>query len=372
MSMSEEDRVLTSRDVADRLGVSIKTAQSWIEANVPQSWKTPGGHRRAHERDVLAAQAREAVPLDLTLAPVPVAFLTTEPTWHGFRERLAGLGARLEHVADALTALSTFGRIQPAVVVIEISATDWDRALVVNHILSDPHLAHVAVIALCEERGRGHLAAPAPARLTVLAREDELAAVQAIRAALAPFLEGAPGDAEAEPALPYPVARNEARRLLALQRSGLVDSPYEAIFDDTARLAARVFSAPIALVSLVTKDRQWFKSHHGLDVRETPRVWAFCNYTILGEPFVVEDSMQDSRFKDNPLVTGAPQIRFYAGAPLRDNDGYALGSLCVIDRVPRQASDTEMGSLRLLADLISARVNLATQTRRAHWRAADA
>ncbi|ACR32273.1 GAF domain-containing protein [Burkholderia glumae] len=363
MSIPEEDRVLTSRDVAHRLGVSIKTAQGWIEANVPQSWKTPGGHRRAHERDVLAAQMRMAAPPDHDLAPVPVAFLTSESTWRHFRERLADVDARFEHVGDALTALSTVGRIQPAVVVIEISATDWDRGLVVNHLLSDSHLAHVAVIALCDERGRAHLATAASARLTVLARDAEAAAAEAVRAALVPFLDGASGGAEAGSAVPYPVARNEAKRLLALRRSGLVDSPYEDIFDDTARLAARVFSAPIALISLVTTDRQWFKAHHGLGVRETPRIWAFCNYTILGDSFVVEDAQQDSRFKDNVLVTGAPQIRFYAGAPLRDSDGYALGSLCVIDQVPRKASDTGMDALRLLADLISSRICLAQKLR---------
>ncbi|ALK35246.1 GAF domain-containing protein [Burkholderia plantarii] len=363
MSISEEDRVLTSRDVAHRLGVSIKTAQGWIETNVPQSWKTPGGHRRAHERDVLAAQMRMASSQDYDLAPVPVAFLTSEPIWCRFRERLADVDARIEHVADALTALSTFGRVQPAVVVVDISATDWDRGLVVNHLLSDSHLAHVVVIALCDERGRAHLAAVASARLIVLARDAEAAAVEAVRAALAPFLDGASGDAEAPQALPYPVARNEAKRLLALQRSGLVDSPYEDIFDDTARLAARMFSAPIALISLVTADRQWFKAHHGLAARETPRIWAFCNYTILGDPFVVEDALQDSRFKDNVLVTRAPQIRFYAGAPLRDSNGYALGSLCVIDQVPRKASDTEMDELRLLADLISSRICLAQKLR---------
>ncbi|MEK6418405.1 MAG: GAF domain-containing protein [Burkholderia gladioli] len=369
MRVPEAGGVLTSRDVARLLGVSIKTAQSWIETNVPQSWKTPGGHRRAYADDVAAAQARLAAVPECALAPVPVTFLTTEPTWRDVHERLADVDARLEHVADALTALSTFGRIQPAVVVIEISAADWDRGLVVGHLLSDSHFAHVSVIALCDDRGRVHLGASNSPRLTVLARDDMAAAADAVRAALVPFLDGEAGGVDAAPALPYPVARNEAKRLLALQRSGLVDSPHEAVFDEAAELAARVFSAPIALISLVTTDRQWFKAHYGLDVRETPRVWAFCNYTILGEPFVVENALADSRFKDNALVTGAPQIRFYAGVPVFDGDGYALGSLCVIDRVSRKASGDEMRALGLLAELISARIHLTSKLRGMHWRA---
>jgi PAS domain S-box-containing protein len=150
-----------------------------------------------------------------------------------------------------------------------------------------------------------------------------------------------------------PVPDNEAARLNALIEYRLLDTPAEPIFDEVTALAAGITRAPISLISLVDKDRQWFKSSYGLpDVRETARDVAFCAHAILqSEPFIVDDALNDSRFADNPLVSQDPKIRFYAGIPLINRQGYGVGTLCVIDRVPRHLSNSQLEDLRRLADL---------------------
>lgn len=133
---------------------------------------------------------------------------------------------------------------------------------------------------------------------------------------------------------PHPT--NETERLAALESYDILDSDNEAAFDDLVLIASRVCDAPIALVSLIDEDRQWFKARVGLDAPETPREHAFCAHAILAdETLVVGDAESDPRFRDNPLVVGRPDIRFYAGAPMRDSRGYGLGTLCVIDSRPR-------------------------------------
>ena len=127
---------------------------------------------------------------------------------------------------------------------------------------------------------------------------------------------------------PLPV--DEPQRLIALKRYDLLDTPPEQAFDRITRLAAAVLGMPISLITLIDENRQWFKSHHGLDAPLTRREVAFCSYTILDiKPMVVQDAMADERFAANPLVTGETHIRFYAGAPLVTPEGYALGTLCV-------------------------------------------
>lgn len=143
----------------------------------------------------------------------------------------------------------------------------------------------------------------------------------------------------------------EGARLAALDRYAVLDTPAEAMFDRIARMAATALRAPMALVSLVDKDRQWFKARHGVAMPQTPRSQAFCTYTIQRDAvFVVPDATADPRFQENPLVTGAPGIRFYAGAPLRTPEGYRLGSVCVIDTVPRPGGLTPEETA-LLTDL---------------------
>ena len=149
-----------------------------------------------------------------------------------------------------------------------------------------------------------------------------------------------------------PVGPENARqRLDALRRLAVLDTPAEERFDRITRMARNMFDVPIALVSLVDENRQWFKSCCGLPVLETSRDISFCGHAILGEAlFVVEDASQDPRFSDNPLVTGEPHIRFYAGHPLAVGNGLKLGTLCIIDRKPRLFGQREM---LLLSDLAS-------------------
>ena len=146
---------------------------------------------------------------------------------------------------------------------------------------------------------------------------------------------------------------DEAQRLAALQATGLLGSAPEESFDRVTRTAARLLDVPIALVSLIDRDRQWFKSRTGLDTCETPRDISLCGHAILeDEPLVVPDASRDLRFEDNPLVTGAPHLRFYAGVQLYSIDHKKIGTLCVIDRRPRELAPGDLDALRDLARII--------------------
>lgn len=164
-----------------------------------------------------------------------------------------------------------------------------------------------------------------------------------------------------------PRCRDESERLNTLESYGIVDTPREVEFDQLTRLASHICQTPVALVSLVTADRQWFKSRVGLEADETPLDISFCTQALL-EPdlLVVPDTTKDPRFAHNPLVRNEPHLRFYAGAQLRSPDGYGLGTLCVLDYRPRQLSNDQLTSLRMLADhvmhLLERRRTLKRQT----------
>ena len=150
---------------------------------------------------------------------------------------------------------------------------------------------------------------------------------------------------------------NEEARLIALDKYAILDTDPEQSFDDLTLLASFVCKTPIALISLVDEDRQWFKSRVGLDASETSRDIAFCSTAILqSDVFVVPDALADERFRDNPLVVSDPHIRFYAGAPLINEDGYALGTLCVVDRAPRELAPEQKEALKALSRLVLAQL----------------
>ena len=156
-----------------------------------------------------------------------------------------------------------------------------------------------------------------------------------------------------------PVSTNEAARVAALDRYAILDTEPEQSFDDLVILAAHVCKTPMASLTLVDDHRQWFKSIVGVQVRETPREISFCAHAIEQSGlFIIPDTLQDPRFKDNPLVTGEPHARFYAGAPLVNDDGFALGTLCVVDRQPRQLEDEQKMALTSLSHLAMRQIEL--------------
>jgi GAF domain-containing protein len=156
-----------------------------------------------------------------------------------------------------------------------------------------------------------------------------------------------------------PRPNNEAQRLAALQEYRILDTAAEQAYDDIVALAAYLCDVPIALITLVDESRQWFKSRLGLNEKETPRDVAFCAHAILQtEPLIVRDALKDRRFSDNALVTGSPHIRLYAGFPLVNPDGFALGTLCVIDRKPRRLSAEQKTAMQALARQVMALLEL--------------
>lgn len=159
-----------------------------------------------------------------------------------------------------------------------------------------------------------------------------------------------------------PIPVNEVERINALNSYHILDTLPEKDYDGITRLASYICEAPIALISLIDVDRQWFKSKVGLQISETPRTDAFCRYTILNDDIMeVPDALQDELFVNNALVTGDPNIRFYAGAPLIDSEGYHLGSLCVIDRIPRKLSFEQRDALTTLANEVISHLTLRKQ-----------
>lgn len=152
---------------------------------------------------------------------------------------------------------------------------------------------------------------------------------------------------------------NETARVAALQKYAILDTEPEQAFDDLVLLASFICDTPIAAISLIDENRQWFKSKVGLAASETPREIAFCSVAIRQpDVFVVPDTLNDERFRDNPLVVSEPNIRFYAGAPLINEDGYALGTICVVDRTPREFAASQRDALKALSRIVLGQLEL--------------
>ena len=160
-----------------------------------------------------------------------------------------------------------------------------------------------------------------------------------------------------------PIPHDETMRLQSLHSLKILDTHPEDRYDRITRLATRVFDVPIALVSLIDKDRQWFKSRQGLDACETSREISFCGHAIIQDGvFIVEDTLLDQRFSDNPLVTDEPNIRFYAGYPLKSQTGRMLGTLCLIDQVPRSFSEEDAEMLQEMGQMVEEELHSLTQS----------
>jgi len=156
-----------------------------------------------------------------------------------------------------------------------------------------------------------------------------------------------------------PIPKNEAKRIQVLWQYDILDTVPEQVFDELADLAALICGAPIALISLVDENRQWFKAKVGVSLKETGRDISLCAHAILQKDlFIVPDATLDERFKNNPLVTTSPKIRFYAGAPLISPDGHALGTLCVLDKVPRELTEDQKSALRILSRHVMTQLEL--------------
>jgi GAF domain-containing protein len=226
----------------------------------------------------------------------------------------------------------------------------------VRRLAANASLSHTRIFAVGAARQASDT--DGPNRVDFLDAPDD--AIAAIRGSLSDV--GTPIMSIAENAFPF--ALNEGQRLVALERAGLLDTAPEEAFDRLTWLAAQTLDAPVALITMLDPTRQWFKSRVGLDLAETPRSWAFCNYTIMQkEVFTVEDLASDARFAENPAVHGDPGFRFYAGSPILDAEGFPVGSLCVIDYNSRTLSERDGQVLSSLAALASAEVRLRSTER---------
>lgn len=350
--MKDKD-ILTTAEAAKLFGVSVRTAQLLIEGGSIPSWKTPGGHRRVYRVDV-EALIESPGPAEPASSAMVVVIAGAE------RRRLydALFSGIPEFVVQAFddpyAALLAIGSMRPFAVIVDLEdSAPWQQALPAS-LQDNPALGHSRILTV---------AGPAPppdAGARIRHVGTPAAAVAGLRITLADI-----GGTPVPPAGGiFPIALNERQRLVALERSGLVDTAPEEAFDRLAWLTAQTLDAPVALLTLLTPTRQWFKSRIGIELSETPRSWSFCNHTILQKGiFEVADLASDLRFAANPAVAGPPSFRFYAGAPVRDGDGFAIGSLCVIDYKPRVLSETESKSLLALAGLASDEFRLRSTER---------
>jgi excisionase family DNA binding protein len=352
--------ILTTTEVAELLGISVRTAQLLVEGGSLRSWKTPGGHRRVYRADVLALKekANENFPLSSALI-----FLYASP------QRLPALEKSVSEIGGCTTrsfddqhSLSVaIGSQMPAAVAVDLGEKIKERQALVRSLTENPDLNHMRIIVVGEKE-------TAVKKRNDLGRVTHVAALSKLPATIRSVIGDPPHTITFPTSISFPFAANEGQRLVAVERSGLVDSAPEEMFDRITWLASQHLHMPVALFTLLTSDRQWFKSHRGVEMKQIPRDWAFCNHTILQRKvFAVNDLTRSSHFLNHPAVVGDPNFRFYAGAPVIDSAGFALGSLCVIDYRPREFGQDQTQTLLALAQFASNAVQLRSAKQQLRW-----
>ncbi|WP_121114328.1 GAF domain-containing protein [Croceibacterium ferulae] len=367
MAKTDKD-ILTTAETAKILGVSTRTAQLLIEGGTIPSWKTPGGHRRVYRTDVMTIiEGRQKnARRDGHRPSAMIVIIGSEERLGTYRQLFAATGEfTIEAFSDVLAALVAIGSLHPHAIIVDVQPDGPDRTPLLHSLAANPAVAGSRILVV----GAQPDLSGDPARSVIVATAED--ARDSILATLVEEGQDAPAEIEEG----VPVALNEGERLLALERAGLLDTEPEDAFDRLTWLASQMLDTPVALMTLLTPSRQWFKSRVGLDLAETPRSWAFCNHTIMQrEVFAVEDLAQDPRFADNPAVAGDPRFRFYAGAPVLDEDGFVVGSLCVIDHAPRKLDQRGAQIIATLAAIASDELRLRAMNRRmrGQGRGADA
>jgi len=342
--------VLTTAKAAQLLGVSVRTAQLWVESGQLPSWKTPGGHRRIPRQAVLDLIDSPAQELSVVRAHAVVF----AGEGRGAQWRIAGLpglGLLVDVAEEVHIVRGWLDFIPPMLVVVE-NADEGERKRLVSALSNDVRFNQTTIISL--------KAAGVSAPVALASRRIQFgmpADVSATSAAIVEYLMACE-HGESEPAA-FPRPWSERARLEAVKQSGLVGSPPDASFDRLVRLAAHATRTPIAMFTLITQAEQWFKSRVGFEGSDTPRDWAFCNETLVANEFtVIEDLSKAENFAQNPTLAEPHGFRFYAGAPVRDPLGFALGSICVIDVVPRTLSGEEREALTTIAEAASHLIRL--------------
>lgn len=337
--------VLTTANAAELLGVSTRTAQLWVESGQLPSWKTPGGHRRIPRQAVIDLM-ESPVHEDIVVRAHAIVFAGEG---RGDAWRLAGLpalGLLVDVSEDIATVREWLAAIPPMLIIVENTEEDARRKLVAS-LEKDVRFGKTILISAAARN-----AAEPVAIGTNRLRTKLLPDVPATAARIVQHLLTRDG-AVTEP-VAFRTPWNEAARLEAVAQSGLVGSAPDVAFDRLVRLAAHATRAPIAMFTLITQTEQWFKSRLGFDDEATPRDWAFCNETLVANEFTVLDDLTKlENLAQNPTLSEPHGFRFYAGAPVRDPLGFVLGSICVIDVVPRTLGAAEREAMTTIADAAS-------------------
>lgn len=347
--------ILTTASAAEILGVSVRTAQLWVESGQLPSWKTPGGHRRIPRQAVLdLVEENNTEHVLMAARAVVVAASGRADHW-----RLVGLpasGLLLDVIENVEAAYAVLAGNPPMLVVVE-NADDDDRKKLVASLGTNPRFRHTRLYSAAET-GPDRPVGLAHQRVQLKMSGNVAEMSAAIMGHLRSTLPSEPKSAGFLP--PW----NESARLEAVQQSNLLGSASDESFDRLVRLAAHAARAPVAMFTLITRDTQWFKSRIGFDGETTPRDWSFCNQTLLANEFtVIEDLSKVENFVENPALAEPFGFRFYAGAPVRDPQDFALGSICVIDVVPRKLDNSELEALSTIAEATSNLIRVRIQQR---------